>query len=435
MDENARIALERQNPWWFGKEFETGINRLQSHPRLRRYMEAGEILLLVGARRTGKSTLVYQIIKDLLQNGTPPEAILFVNLDEPLFQSRSKDPAHLTGLIEHHLAQHSQELRFYVFLDEIQSQYYWVQAVKTLHDVRKDIKIVLTGSTSTLLQSEISTKLSGRYFHITVYPLSFAEYLNFKHVRRPTTIEMIRHFGDYLEYGAFPRVVLEDDRDLKREILKNYFQTIYLKDIIYPNNIRNNKDVFDLLYFAISNVGKSFSYSSIGKTLGIASETVKEYLWYAESSYLLYTLTKYDVSVKKQIANPKKLYCLDTGLVNSVSFKFSENRGRLLENLVCTALRRVNKEIYYHKGNYECDFLLRDGLKVTSALQVTLSLQDDATRKREIRGLLEAMKAHNLDKGTIISEKESDVLAMGDKTIRIEPIYKWLMSDMGGVRN
>ncbi len=161
---------------------------------------------------------------------------------------------------------------------------------------------------------------------------------------------------------------------MKQEILKNCFQTIYLKDIIYPNNIRNNRDVFDLLYFAISNIGKSFSYSSIGKTLGIASETVKEYLWYAESSYLLYTLTKYDVSVKKQLANPKKLYCLDTGLANSVSNRLSENRGRLLENLVCTALRRKNKEIYYHKGNYGCDFLIRDGLKITCALQVTLSL-------------------------------------------------------------
>ena len=431
MDENARIALERQNPWWFGKEFDTGINRLQSHPRLRKYMDAGEILLLVGARRAGKSTLVYQIIKDLLRSGTPPEAILFVNLDEPLFQSRSKDPAHLTELIEHHLVQHSHQKHFYLFLDEIQSQHYWVQAVKTLHDVRKNIKIVLTGSTSTLLQSEISTKLSGRYFHITVYPLSFAEYLNFNHVQNPTTIEMIRHFDDYLGYGAFPRVVLEDDRDLKQEILKNYFQTIYLKDIIYPNNIRNNKDVFDLLYFAISNIGKTFSYTSIGKTLGIAPETVKEYLWYAESSYLLYTLTKYDVSVKKQLANPKKLYCLDTGLVNAVSFRFSENRGRLLENLVYITLRRENKEIYYHKGNYECDFLIREGLKVTEALQVTVSLQDDATRKREIRGLLEAMKVHNLDEGVIISEKESDVLVIGDQTIRIKPVYEWLMPKCG----
>ena len=186
-------------------------------------------------------------------------------------------------------------------------------------------------------------------------------------------------------------------------------------------------------YFAISNIGKTFSYSSIGKTLGIASETVKEYLWYAESSYLLYTLTKYDASVKKQLANPKKLYCLDTGLVNSVSNRLSENRGRLLENLVCTALRRKNKEIYYHKGNYECDFLIRDGLKVTEAIQVTLSLQDDATRKREIRGLLEAMKAHNLDEGIIISENKSDMLMMGDKTIRIEPIYKWLMHSVGGM--
>ena len=431
MDENARIALERQNPWWFGKEFETGINRLQSHPRLRKYMEAGEILLLVGARRTGKSTLVYQIIKDLLNNGTPPEAILFVNLDEPLFQSRSKDPAHLTELIEHHLVQHSHQKYFYLFLDEIQSQHYWAQTVKTLHDVRKNIKIVLTGSTSTLLQSEISTKLSGRYFHITVYPLSFAEYLNFKHVQKPTTIEMIRHFDDYLGYGAFPRVVLEDDRDLKQEILKNYFQTIYLKDIIYPNNIRNNRDMFDLLYFAISNIGKTFSYTSIGKTLGIAPETVKEYLWYAESSYLLYTLTKYDVSVKKQLANPKKLYCLDTGLVNSVSFRFSENRGRILENLVYLTLIRENKEVYYHKGNYECDFLIREGLKVTEAIQVTVSLQDEATRKREIRGLLEAMKIHNLGEGVIISEKESDVLVMGDQTIRIKPVYEWLMPKCG----
>jgi len=435
MDENTKIALERQNPWWFGKEFDTGINRLQSHPRLRKYMEAREILLLVGARRTGKSTLVYQIINDLLTSGTPPEAILFVNLDEPLFQSRSKDPAYLTELIENHLVQHSRKAHFYLFLDEIQSQNYWAQTVKTLHDVRKNIKIVLTGSTSTLLQSEISTKLSGRYFHITVYPLSFAEYLSFNRVQKPTTTEMIRHFDDYLGYGAFPRVVLEDDRDLKQEILKNYFQTIYLKDIIYPNNIRNNRDVFDLLYFAISNIGKTFSYSAIGKTLGVAAETVKEYMGYAESSYLLYTLTKYDVSVKKQLANPKKLYCLDTGLVNSVSFRFSENRGRLLENLVYITLRRGNKEIYYHKGNYECDFLIRDGLKVTEAIQVTLSLQDDVTRKREIRGLLEAMKVHNLDEGVIISEKESDVLVMDDKTIRIKPIYEWLMPDAERMQN
>ncbi len=102
--------------------------------------------------------------------------------------------------------------------------------------------------------------------------------------------------------------------------------------------------MFDLLYFLISNIGKNFSYSNIAKTLGIAVEIVKEYIGCAENSYLIYTLTKYDASVKKQLANPKKIYCLDTGLVNSISFRFSENKGRLIENLVYMSLIKEKKE-------------------------------------------------------------------------------------------
>ncbi len=426
MDENAKIALERQNPWWFEKEFDTGIDRLPWYPGITKYMKAREVLLLLGARRTGKSTLAYQIIKNLLNNKTPPEAILFINLDEPLFQSKSKDPMYLTEIIEYYLASKKSVTTLYLFIDEIQNHDYWVQTIKTLYDTRKNIKIILTGSTSTLLQKEISTRLSGRYFHIIVYPLSFREYISFNRLQKPTTIEKLQYFNDYLEFGAFPRVVLETDTDLKQELLKNYFQTIYLKDIIYPNNLRNNKDVFDLLYFLISNIGKNFSYSNIAKTLDIAVETVKEYIGCAENSYLIYTLTKYDVSVKKQLANPKKIYCLDTGLVNSLSFRFSENKGRLIENLVYMSLIKEKKEIYYHKENYECDFLIKEGMNIKYAVQVTLSLKDETTRKREIRGLLEAMDAYNLKEGLIITEKEAEVINLDEKKIVIKPIYEWL---------
>jgi predicted AAA+ superfamily ATPase len=426
MDENAKIALERQNPWWFGKEFDTGIDRLPWYPGITKFMKAREVLLLLGARRTGKSTLVYQIIRNLLNNRIPPEAILFINLDEPLFQSKSKDPMYLTEIIEYYLAQKKSIPAFYLFIDEIQNHDYWVQTIKTLYDTRKNIKIILTGSTSTLLQKEISTRLSGRYFHIIVYPLSFREYLSFKKLQKPATIEKLQYFNDYLEFGAFPRVVLEDDKDLKQELLKNYFQTIYLKDIIYPNNLRNNKDVFDLLYFLISNIGKNFSYSNIAKTLGIAVETVKEYIGCAENSYLIYTLTKYDASVKKQLANPKKIYCLDTGLVNSISFRFSENKGRLIENLVYMSLIKEKKEIYYHRENYECDFIIKEGMKIKHAVQVTLSLKDETSRKREIRGLVEAMDAYNLKEGLIITEKEAEIISLDKKKIVIKPIYEWL---------
>ena len=426
MDENAKIALERQNPWWFEKEFDTGIDRLPWYPWITKYMKVREVLLLLGARRTGKSTLVYQIIKNMLNNKTPPEAILFINLDEPLFQSKSKDPMYLTEIIEYYLASKKSITTLYLFIDEIQNHDYWVQTIKTLYDTRKNIKIIVTGSTSTLLQTEISTRLSGRYFHFIVYPLSFREYISFNQLKKPTTIEKLQYFNDYLEFGAFPRVVLENDKDLKQELLKNYFQTIYLKDIIYPNNMRNNKDVFDLLYFLISNIGKNFSYSNIAKTLDIAVETVKEYIGCAENSYLIYTLTKYDASVKKQLANPKKIYCLDTGLVNSISFRFSENKGRLIENLVYMSLIKEKKEIYYHKENYECDFLIKEGMNINYAVQVTLSLKDETTRKREIRGLLEAMDAYNLKEGLIITEKEAEIISLDEKKIVIKPIYEWL---------
>lgn len=427
MDEKLTIALERQNPWWFGKAFYTGIDRLHWYPKLSKYLKAREILLLTGARRTGKSTLTYQIIKELLDKNLPPDCILYINLDEPLLQSKSKDPAYLIELIESYIAL-KRPATLYLFIDEIQNYDYWVQTIKTLFDTAENVKIILTGSTSTVLTEKISTGLSGRYFTITVYPLTFSEYLDFNNIHKPTTIEKLLHFNNYLEFGAFPRVVLEKDNELKQEILRNYFQTIYLKDIIYPNNLRNNKDVFDLLYFVISNTAKPFSYSNIAKTLGISSETVKEYIQCAEDSYLIYLLTKYDNSIKKQLANPKKIYCTDTGLVNSISFKFSQDKGRLLENLVFMALKKQNVEIYYHKNRYECDFLIKEALRVTGVVQVSLTLEDNSTKKREIRGLMEAMNTHNLQQGLIITQEESGKLRINDKEIQIIPVYKWLDS-------
>jgi len=135
---------------------------------------------------------------------------------------------------------------------------------------------------------------------------------------------------------------------------------------------------------------------------------------------------KFDFSVKKQLANPKKIYAIDTGLANAVSFQFSENRGRLLENIVYIALKKQNSSLYYHKGRYECDFLVKEQMKVTQAIQVARSLGDESTRKREVRGLLEAMEVHGLAEGLILTEEESGEETMGGKKIHIVPIYSWL---------
>ena len=423
MEEELRIALEKQNPWWFKRPFETGIPRLKYYPELQRYLATPEIVLILGARRTGKSTLLYQVISSLNCN---PEAILFINLDEPLFQSKADDPGFLSTLIEEYMLQHKDVSMFYIFIDEVQNYSHWVQTVKILHDVNKKIKLVLTGSTSALLKNAMSTRLSGRYFTTTIFPLTIQEYAEFKKVTNLTVLEKKRAGSDYIQYGGFPRVVLEKEELLKQEILKNYFQTIYLKDIIFPHNVRSNKDVFDLLYYVLSNIGTPFSYNTIAKTLNISTDTVKDYLSYAEQSYLVYSVAKYAPSVHVQLANPRKIYCVDTGLVNAISFKFSENKGRLMENAVFMRLIQRQKEVFYHKETKECDFLVREGRKITNAFQVTLSLQDEAVKKREVTGLLEALNSHNLPNGVIVTESERGTIEQDGKQIKILPLYEWL---------
>ncbi len=428
MDEKVRASLESQNPWWFDKPFVTGVDRLQYFPEIRQYLPVKEILLLIGARRTGKSTLVYQIILSLLNTLKEKEAVLYINLDEPLFFSRSKDPGFLKEIIEEHCSRHEEITHFTICIDEIQNFPYWVATVKTLADTRPDLKLILTGSTSSLLQREISTRLSGRYFSCTIWPLSFKECLGFWEVDNPPLIRRRILFTTYLEYGGFPRVVLEPDENLKREILKNYYETIYLKDIIYPNNVRNNSDLYDVLYYIISNITTPSSYNRIADSLQLSAETVKEYIGYAEDAFLFYTVKKFDYSVRKQVANPKKIYCLDTGIISSIAFAFSENRGRLLENAVFIALKKAKREVYYHKNRYECDFLLHEHRKITHAVQVTESLQSSETRIREIRGLCEAMELYDLKEGTIITLNEYGEETCKDMKIHIMPVFEWLGS-------
>ncbi len=426
MDQKVQIALESQNPWWFSRGFETGVERLSQFPEIVRYLDAKEILLLAGARRTGKSTLVYQIIRSLLEKSVPKEAILYINLDEPLFISMADDPALLGGIVEDYLARHAGLERLYLCIDEVQNYTHWASAVKTFHDTKSNVKCILTGSVSSLLRHELSTRLSGRYFSCTIYPLSFPEYLRFQGMTNPTLVEKRQQFAAYLHNGGFPRVALEPNADLKRQILKNYYETIYLKDIIFPNRLRNNSDLVDLLYYLISNAGSTLSYHRIADALHIATETVREYIEYAEHAYLLYTLMKYDYSVKRQLANPKKIYAIDTGLINAVAFTFSENRGKLLENLVFITLKKQYDAVYYHKDRYECDFLVKSGGTIVRAIQVTQSLGDPNTRKREIRGLCEAMDAYGLAEGTIITEAESEDVVIDGRKIHVVPVYTWL---------
>ena len=237
------------------------------------YLDAPEVL--TPSVRAGRgSRRLYQIISSLLRSGVPGRAILFITLDEPLLLSMADDPWLVRQIVEDHLARHPGIERLYLCIDEIQHYPFWVPTIKTLYDTKSTVKCILTGSTSSLLRQESSSRISGRYFSCTVYPLSFPEFLRIQGIFNPTIIEKRQHFEVYLRYGGFPRVVLEKDENLKAQILKNYYETIYLKDIIYPNKVRKNSEVTDLLYYLISNAGNAVSYNQLARTLSIAPDTV-----------------------------------------------------------------------------------------------------------------------------------------------------------------
>ena len=231
-------------------------------------------------------------------------------------------------------------------------------------------------------------------------------------------------FNDYLQQGGFPIYLKSEDGI----VLKTLYDNILYKDVMVRNQIVNEREVKELVYYTVSNIGKPLTYTSLAKVIGVKNPTtVKNYLEYIENTYLLFSLSKLDYSVKAQLRNPKKVYAIDNALVSRLGFHFSGEEGRLLENMVYIELRRRGGEIFYHNsGNAECDFVVRDGFRVVQAIQVCYLLDSSDTREREIRGIQDAMDIYQLSKGIIITNTHEEEVKYGDKMIHILPAWKWL---------
>jgi predicted AAA+ superfamily ATPase len=236
---------------------------------------------------------------------------------------------------------------------------------------------------------------------------------------------LISDFNSYFETGGFPLVVKENDT----ELINSYFQDILYRDIISRYRLSQVNEIKQIgLYFA-SNIGKLFSYSTLQKISGIKSlSSIKDYLFYYEQSYLFFYLKKFDYSVTKQIMNPKKVYTIDSGVIHRLGFNFSANKGRVLENVVYIELLRRGKEVFYHSAKNECDFVIKQGLHITEAIQVTWQL-DITNHDREINGLQESLETYGLEKGTLIYMNESGPNLDIPENIELIPVWKWLLSN------
>jgi len=360
-------------------------------------------IVISGIRRCGKSTLLRQVSKKLKDfycfNFEDPRAVNF----------ELSDFDRLNEALEEEFGKSD-----YYLLDEIQNVEKWELFVRSLLDHKK--KVLLTGSNASLLSRELGTRLTGRHIRYELLPFSYEEFLEFRKKKASADT-----FKEYLICGGFPEYLKEK----KIEILHELLNDIVNRDIAVRYNLRNTKVLKELAIYLLTNVGKEFSYNKLKEVFKLGSaNTVIDFISHFEDSYLLFTINKFDYSLKKQQVNPKKVYSIDNGMSNANSVTFSEDKGRMLENAVFQQLRREFKEIFYFSNSGECDFVIKESNKVTQALQVCYRLTE-TNKTREIDGLVDALKKFKLDKGIIVTHNQEDSFIVEGKKIKLVPAWKW----------
>lgn len=322
-----------------------------------------------------------------------------------------------------------------LFFDEIQNLSRWELFVNRLQ--RQGFKILLTGSNSNLLGSELSTHLTGRHLNTVIFPFSFKEFIEPKNL---TSKEIRTKLKEYSSNGGFPEPIVENIP--VREYLSTLFSSVIFKDIIKRYNIRHPKAIESLAVYLFSAISNEYSFNSIKKFSGIkSSKTIEKYIGYLEESFLFFSLKRFSYKVKNQLSYINKIYCIDNGFLSSKSFEFSENSGKKYENLVAINLKKGeldgNHEFFYWKNsqNEEVDFVVKKGLKVKELIQVCFNIENKKTLDREVRALLKAgkeLKCKNLIilNDNISKEKNFEWFGIKGK-IKFVPLWKWMLDKNG----
>jgi predicted AAA+ superfamily ATPase len=358
--------------------------------------------IVTGIRRCGKSTMLQQI------KGRAEEPSIYLNFEDPRLAGFDlNDFNRLQEIAE------NRHVETYYF-DEIQLINQWESFVRFRLD--EGYKIFITGSNATMLSKKLGTKLIGRHISKELFPFSYNEYLVFTQQQSSLDSSL-----SYMNSGGFPEYL----KTGMAEVLMQNFNDILVRDISVRYNIKNNTLLQQLAVWLATNAGKQFTGNSLRKLFEIgSSSTIMEYLSYFTDAYLFFFIPRFSYSSKVQIVNPKKIYCIDNGFIKTNTISFSDDHGRLLENMVFMHLRRTTNEIYYFTEKNECDFVVVEHRKPKALFQVCWQLNND-NMDREINGLKEAMTFFGINHGYIITANQSDVFLIDTKTIEVMAFHEW----------
>ena len=378
-------------------------------------------IIITGIRRCGKSFLL-KIIKDELK--LQEKEYLYINFnDDRLIKFASEDYQKIIDFIN----EQEYKDKCFLFIDEIQEVAGWE---KWIDRIKGNYKIFITGSNSRILSSEIATILTGRSISLGLTPLNFREFLEANNVfLKNWEIDLKeqgvirKHLSSFIEQGGIPKRVITG----QNIVIKDLYEDILYKDIIKRFG-KLDRQIKEIAIFFFSNPSSLVSLRAVSKLVQLKNiSTIKSIIDAFENSFLFFFVSKFDYSIKTQIQNPRKVYCIDNSFLINMGFRLSEDKGKLLENLAAIELKRKGKEIFYYSDKYECDFLIREGSKIHEAIQVTYEL-NEKNKGREIIGLIEALNKFKLKEGLILTYNQEDVFEINEKKIRVIPIWKWLLA-------
>ena len=399
----------------------------------------GKATVCIGVRRSGKSTFLFQLMQQLLDRGIARQNILYLNF----FDDRLHGLQHerLGVILEAYFSLFPEKKnteKIYCFFDEIQVVPGWEPFVDRLMRT-ETCEVYITGSSAHMLSREIATQMRGRALSWEMFPLSFREFLDFKGMESDGPFSTKKRlmvqkvFDEYWETGGYPEVA-GLDRQVRIKIHQEYFNAMLFRDLVERHDISHPKAVVDLAYWLIDNTASLYSINRLTgylKSLGhkAPKSAVSDYLAWFEDAYVLFTVRIFDASLTRSNINPKKIYCVDHGLVTSISSGILVNSGHLLENLVFTALRRNTPEIFYFraKTGREVDFVVQGQDCPRMLIQVCESIKDSQTRKREITALKEAMAELGLPQGTIVTRGEEELIQVESGKINVLPVWRFLL--------
>jgi len=425
--------FEILSDWNFwAKEIDSGIPREEYVEELVKIVtKTNQVLCITGVRRSGKSTIMRQMVKKL---GEYPN-ILIVNLEDERFLEKNLQL--LIDIYNTYMEKVKPKKRPYIFLDEIQSIPSWERFVRGIHE-RKEASIIVSGSSSKLLSEEFATLLTGRHLTFFVYPLSFREFLIFKdlHLKNEIDIfakrvEIKQLLSEYIEFGGFPEVSLFSEKD---RILLSYFETIITKDITDRFKIREKEKLKALSKYYLTNISSLITFNKISRFLNLPLTTVERFSEYLETANMIFFIKKFSYSLKEQEKSPRKVYSIDVGLSNAIGFRFTENLGKNIENIVAIQLKRYNTfnpntEIYYWRDyqGREVDFVVKENLKVKELIQVCYDIDDFTVKERELKSLVKASKELKCNNLKVITWDYESKDKFKGKSIKFIPLWKWLL--------